>query len=172
MVVTLSIKRYYNQVSYTEEEVRALGYIKERDTGWYACSIFGETQSNLAHWDGNTNAQGVFIGWSLLTNYFPEPSFVIAMRERDTKYFAYVTLEEWLGIGLKGRLSTMTITYFCRERQVLGTPVSMVMSVVTIGQSGYLNTKPRLTTILMNLNYQQSEKHWPGELSPIHFVAV
>ncbi|GAL17056.1 hypothetical protein JCM19235_5605 [Vibrio maritimus] len=38
-------KRYYNQVSYTEEEVRALGYIKEHDTGWHACSIFGETQS-------------------------------------------------------------------------------------------------------------------------------
>jgi len=94
-------KRYYNQVSYTEEEVRALGYIKERDTGWYACSIFGETQSTLAHWDGNTNAQGVFIGWSLLTNYFPEPSFVIAMREQDTKYFAYVNPRRVVGHWLE-----------------------------------------------------------------------
>lgn len=94
-------KRYYNSVSYTEEEVRALGYIKERETGWYACSIFGETQSTLAHWDGSTNAKGIFIGWSLLTNYFPEPSFVIAKRESDTKYFAYVNPRRVVGHWLE-----------------------------------------------------------------------
>ncbi|GAL17057.1 hypothetical protein JCM19235_5606 [Vibrio maritimus] len=42
-----------------------------------------------------------------------------------------------MDIGLKGLLSIMTTTYFCRERQVLGTLVSMVMSEATIGQSGY-----------------------------------
>ncbi len=97
-------RRFYNRKAYIEEEVRALGYVKNHATRWYACSLFGEVSSNKSYWAGNTSEQGVFIGWSLLTTYFPEPSFVVAQQVGDTEYFAYVNPRRMLGHWLESPL--------------------------------------------------------------------
>ncbi|MCL9773789.1 hypothetical protein [Vibrio methylphosphonaticus] len=99
----LSLQREYANLTYENEEVRALGVVEESSGSWSACSIFGPVNSKEQYWQGDQFAD-LFLGWSKHTDYFPETSFVISIQEGERHSFAYVNPRRMVGSWIAPRL--------------------------------------------------------------------
>ena len=99
----LSLQREYANLTYENDEVRALGIVEDDLGSWSACSIYGPTQNKGQYWQGNQSG-GLFLGRSMLTNYFPETSFVIATQKGERNLFAYVNPRRMMGSWIAPRL--------------------------------------------------------------------
>ncbi|MFA0087694.1 hypothetical protein AB4560_23560 [Vibrio sp. 10N.222.51.C12] len=90
-------------LTYEHEEVRALGYVEDYLSSWHGCSLFGQTRNTADYWQGD-EVSGIYLGWSLLTNYFPETSFVIAVSSDDVSRFGYVNPRRLVGSWIEPTL--------------------------------------------------------------------
>ncbi|WP_151899220.1 CSS-motif domain-containing protein [Vibrio mediterranei] len=98
-----SLMHDYANLAYENERIRAVGYIRESDDGAFVCSMFGKTSLHQKYWRGESNTD-VFIGWSLLTSYFPETSLVVDIDDGDKRFFAYVNPRRLVGYWLEPTL--------------------------------------------------------------------
>ncbi|MCW8345673.1 hypothetical protein MD535_06575 [Vibrio sp. ZSDZ65] len=99
----LSVQKEYVNLTYENEEVRALGVMEAQSDSWSVCSIFGATNNDEHYWQGDKLAD-LFLGWSMHTDYFPETSFVIATQEEGRQSFAYVNPRRIVGSWIAPRL--------------------------------------------------------------------
>ncbi len=98
-----SLMHGYANLAYENERIRAVGYIRESKEGTFVCSMLGKTSLHQKYWRGALDGD-VFIGWSLLTDYFPETSFVVGVDEGDKRFFAYVNPRRLVGHWLEPTL--------------------------------------------------------------------
>ncbi|MBY6198290.1 hypothetical protein [Vibrio hangzhouensis] len=106
-----SLMDEYANLAYENERIRAVGFISPNAEISEVCSMFGITQLSEPYWEGNSRSN-IFIGWSLLTNYFPETSLVVAIDDKEKRLFAYVNPRRLVGYWLEPALDYANYAFF------------------------------------------------------------